>query len=161
MAQVRVSRFAVPFVGLGMLAALTGCGERGKADVTGTIKLRGQAPKFAGLQVVFLHAGGAQVAAPVNKDGSFKAEGVPAGEVKVCFAYIPPAVSQQGAEFQANRGRKPLPSDAGVKSKAPPVVSAAPTPNPLPQSLRDTSTSKLTLTVASGKPSVFDYDITP
>ena len=55
MAQVRHSRFGILFVGAGLLAGLTGCGTGGKSDVSGTIKVRGQLPRFSGLQVVFLH----------------------------------------------------------------------------------------------------------
>ena len=77
---------SVRLVPLVLLVALAGCGGgAAKGDVSGTIKLRGQAPKFTGLQVIFLSPDGTQVAAPVGEDGTYRAE-VPSGEVKVCFA---------------------------------------------------------------------------
>lgn len=157
MTSLRSFRF-VPLAVL--LAALAGCGgSSAKTDVTGTIKLKGQPPKFTGLQVIFLHPDGTQVAAPVNEDGTYKAEGVPSGEVRVCFAYITPDAAQMGAEFKAGapRMKKPGEKPDAPKPKAP--GTPGPATSPIPQKLRDHTTSGLTLKVESGKSNTFDYDI--
>jgi hypothetical protein len=153
---------------LRLLAALcfavgaAGCGEGGRADVAGTIKLHGQPPKFTGIEVMFTHPNGAQVSAPVHEDGTYKAEGVPAGEVMVCFVYITPEAAQMGAEAQAGGGGRKL-GKPGDAEKAASKVKARGTPgpknNPIPRELREASTSKLTVNVQAGKTSTFDYDI--
>ena len=148
----------VPLILPVLLVALAGCGGGGaKAEVSGTIKLRGQPPKFTGLQVIFLSPDGTQVAAPVSEDGTYRAE-VPSGEVKVCFAYITPEAAQMGAEFKAGAPRLKKPGEKeGPKPKVP--GTPGPATSPIPQNLRDHTTSGLTLKVESGKPNTFDYDI--
>ena len=157
MSSFRPSWF-VPLVVL--LGALAGCGGSAeKTDVTGTIKLKGQAPKFTGLQVIFLHPDGTQVAASVNEDGTYRAEGVPGGEVKVCFAYITPEAAQMGAEFKAGAPRLKKPGDKPEAPKVKAPGTPGPATSPIPQNLRDHTTSGLTLKVESGKSNTFDYDI--
>lgn len=160
MSHLRLSRTACSLVGLGLFVVLSGCGEPARTDVSGTIKLHGQPPKFTGIEVMFIHPNGMQVSAPVHEDGTYKAEGVPSGEVMVCFAYITPEAAQQGAEFKAGQGgrlKKPSDKPETPKLKAPGTPGPATSPIPVP--LRDTSTSKLTFKVEAGKPNVFDYDI--
>jgi hypothetical protein len=152
-------RFVLLAFGLCVLVGSSGCGSSVPTDVSGTIKLRGQAPNFTGIQVVFMRPDGNQVAAPVSENGSYKASGVPSGEVKVCFAYITPEAAQAGAEFKASGGgrlKKPGDSEA-PKVKAP--GTPGPATNPIPMNLRDTSTSNLTFKVEAGKPNTFDFDI--
>lgn len=166
MYPVRPFRFVPPLVGVCLLVGLSGCGggAGATADVSGTIKLRGQPPKFVGLQVVFVHPDGTQVAAPVNEDGTYTAAGVPSGEVKVCFAYISPEAAQQGAEFKASGGGR-LKKPEGEKKSDQPVAKVpgtkGPAVSPIPEPLSDTSTSRLTFKVESGKSNTFDYDIKP
>jgi hypothetical protein len=142
--------------GLGLLAALSGCGGGGKTDVSGTIKLRGQSPKIEGLQISFMDSEGAQVSAPIAEDGAYKASGVSAGEVKVCFIYVPPEVAGQEQPKSGPRLMKP-----GQKGGPPPKPAAGKPAikNPIPEPLRDFGTSQLAFTVEAGKPNVFDYDL--
>jgi hypothetical protein len=160
MFTVQKSRFVPILIGACALVGLTGCGGSVKTDVSGTIKRYGQPPKFTGIQVIFVHPDGALVSAPVAEDGTYRAEGIPAGEVKVCFAYITPEVARQGAEHKAaGGGRLKKPGDVEVpKVKA--LGTSGPSTNPLPLALRDTSTSGLTFRVEAGKSNTFDYDIT-
>jgi hypothetical protein len=148
-------------LGLGALIGPTGCGGTGKTDVSGTIKVRGQPPKVTGIQVMFVHPDGTMVSAPVAEDGAYRAEGVPPGEVKVCFAFSSQETAQMGAPVKAGAGghlKKPgMSGDEQVAVKTP--GTPAPKTNPIPAPLRDTSTSKLTVTVEAGKPNTFDYDI--
>lgn len=161
MTAAHLSRFVPLVLGACALIGLSGCGNPAPADVSGTIKLRGQPPKYTGIQVVFAHPNGVLVAAPVAEDGTYKAEGVPPGEVQVSFVYITPEAAKQGAEMKAGAGgRLKKPGDTGaVKVKVP--GTPGPATSPIPDHLRDGSTSKLTLKVESGKPNTFDYDITP
>ena len=157
MTTVRLSRFAALFCGLCLLAALPGCGVVGpsKADVSGTIKLRGQPPKLAGLQIVFMGEDGSMVSAPINEDGTYKAQGVPTGEVKVGFSSISQEAAQQGAQVKNSpRLRKPGDDNAPPKLKG-----TFPTVNPIREDLRDPSTSNITFKVEGGKPNEFNYDL--
>ena len=83
MSTVHRSLLVPLLVGVCVLFGPAGCGGPEKAEVSGTISLRGQAPKFTGIQVVFQHPDGVQVGAPVAEDGTYRAAGVPSGEVKV------------------------------------------------------------------------------
>jgi hypothetical protein len=159
MSHVRLARSLPGLAALALALGASGCGEGAKTEVGGTIKLNGQPPKFTGLEVVFVHPNGTQVAAPVREDGTYKAEGVPAGEVMVCFAYITPDAAQQGAEFKASGGRKLTKPGEAEAPKPKPRGTPGPKTSPIPEPLRDTSTSKLTLKVEAGKPNTFDYDI--
>ncbi len=163
MAPDHSSRLAPLVLGAGLLVGLTGCGSSAPSDVSGTIKLRGQPPKFTGIQVVFVHPNGTMVSAPVGADGTYTAEGVPPGEVKVAFAYFTPDSVQQGAEFKAGGPRLKKPGDKGAAEAPKPKAVGTPGPatNPIPAPLRDGSTSGLTFKVESGKPNTFDHDITP
>jgi hypothetical protein len=161
MAVVHFSRFFALVVGICALSGLTGCGSQPKAEVSGTVKLRGQPPKFHGLQIVFMGEDGYQASAAINDDGTYKAENVPSGDVKVCFAYFTPDAIKEGAEFKASGGRKMQKPEEKEKKKtpAPKLTGKEPTTNPVREDLRDTSTSKLTVKVESGKPNTFDYDL--
>jgi hypothetical protein len=160
MPRARLLRLLPALAALGLPVGAAGCGEGARADVTGTIKLHGQPPKFTGIEVLFVHPNGTQVSAPVHEDGTYKAEGVPPGQVGVCFVYITPEAAQMGAEAQAGGGGRKLgkPGDAPapkVKARGSP----GPKTNPVPEPLREASTSKLTVNVPSGKSTTFDYDI--
>jgi hypothetical protein len=149
--------FAFLLLGLCLLAGLSGCGPASRADVSGTIKLRGRAPQLPGLQIAFLAEDGSLKPASINEDGTYQVAGLPDGEVKVCFIYVPP-------EFQSPEGapkgsrKLPVPGVNGLPTSTAP---RSPLPNPIPQHLRDHSTSGLALQVEAGKNNVFDYDITP
>jgi hypothetical protein len=164
MSTFRLSRFIPLLLGLGALIGSAGCGGSAKTDVSGTIKLRGQAPKLTGLQIVFLHPDGSMVSASVGEDGVYRAEGVPSGELKVCFTYLTPEVVQMGVEAKTSTGggRLKKPGADKGESSQPQVKTVAPQGpkiNPIPTALRDTSTSKVMVKIESGKTNTFDYDI--
>jgi hypothetical protein len=129
---------------LGMaLTGASGCGTPPPGEVAGTIRFGGKAPNIKGLEILFQGADGKQASAPVDADGAYAATGVPAGEVKVGFAYL---------VHQEIKGR-PMP-DPTKKEVAPrPIL------NPIPAQLRDPSTSGITVSVESKKSTPFDYDI--
>jgi hypothetical protein len=156
MALYRFCRYALLLACVCAAVAVSGCGAS-KADVSGTIKIQGQAPKLQGLQLTLLGGNGAIVSAPINPDGTYKAIDVPVGEVKVAFIYFP-----QLASPTPGKGKLPQAGPQG----APPVkgdVSGTAKPetkNPIPEPLRDGSTSKISFRVVSGN-NVFDYDVKP
>jgi hypothetical protein len=118
-----------------------------KTEVSGTIKLNGQPPRLKGMEITFLAKDGRMASAPVNEDGSFTCSGVPLGEVRVGFPYFP-------AEAAKARGKGAGPPKPGVEPKP-----GHPLPNPIPEKLRESSTSPVVFQVEPGKP--FDYDIKP
>jgi len=157
---MRPTRFVPLFLGLGVLVGLAGCsGSGGKGEVAGTVKFHGQAPKFHGLQVVFLGEDGTLASAAVNEDGTYKAANVPAGEVKVCFGYVPPDAAKMGAEFQTGGRKLAKPGEARGPAPKAKLTGSEPTTNPVPPPLCEHATSKLTVKVEAGKTAAFDYDI--
>jgi hypothetical protein len=149
--------FALMLLGPCLLAGLSACGRASRADVSGTIKLRGRAPQLPGLQIVFLAEDGSLKPAPINEDGTFQVAGLPDGEVKVCFVYVPPELN---APEGAPKGSRKLPAP-GANGQLTSLAPRSLIPNPIPQYLRDHSTANLTLQVEAGEKNVFDYDITP
>jgi hypothetical protein len=125
--------------------------------VSGTIKLKGQPPKFTGLQIVFTGSDGTQALGPINEDGTYKAEGVPVGEAKVHFIYITPEAIEEGERIKAGGGRlqKPGKASPAPKSSGP----KGPSASPIREDLREALTSKVTCKVEAGKPNTFDYDL--
>jgi hypothetical protein len=158
MTSVHFCRFIALVVGLCALSGLVGCGPSPKADVSGTIKLHGQPPKFNGLQIVFMSEDGNQTSAAINEDGTYKAENVQCGEAKVCFAYFTPDAVREGADFKAN-GRKMMKPEEKKNTPAPKLTGREPATNPIREDLRDASTSKLTTKVEAGKPNTYNYDL--
>jgi len=158
MTTVHLTRLAPLALGLGLLAGLPGCdaGAAQKADVSGTIKLRGQPPKFTGLQIAFTGAGGATAVAHIAEDGTYKAENVPTGDVTVYFLYVTPEAVMEGERIKAGGGRMAKPDQKGQSTaripKGPPI-------SPVPTDLREARTSRLTCKVEAGKTTTFDYDI--
>lgn len=150
----RSCRFALLWTCTAAAAAAGGCAEP-KAEVSGTITFRGQAPNLKGLDIGFLGGNGRLVTATINDDGTYKAIGVPVGEVAVSFIYSP-----LDPEQVQKKSRLIRPGPNGP----PAVPNAAMNPaskNPIPVPLRDGSTSKLTFKVAPGPNNVFNYDVKP
>ena len=128
----------------------SGCGKgSATADVSGTIKIAGKPPKLERFQIAFMGGRENQIVTfPVALDGTYTATGVPVGEVKVGFVYIPPEAAKAG------KTRLPVP-----KGKEPPTGPTKEVINPIPAGLREPSTSKVTFTVESGTKNTFNYDI--
>jgi len=129
-------------------AGLTGCVPT-PTEVSGTIKLKGQAPTVKGLEICFMAADGRTFSAPIKSDGSYTVNEVPSGDAKVTFTYVPPSASAP----PKSRLAKPGAAEAHRASKDP--------PNPIPTPLRDASTSKLTVNLVAGQRNDFSYDIKP
>ncbi len=134
--------------------ALSGCAGGGTASVSGTIKLRGQVPNVKGLSIAFFGPEGSVAAALINPDGTYKALGVPVGDVKVGF-FIQPQEGAPQPQVVGPASRLPRPGASGPKGGG---VAAQ---NPIPEKLRDGGTSGISFTVKSGGDNVFDYDIKP
>jgi hypothetical protein len=147
MHSLRTFRFLAVVAFASSVAAMAGCGPT-KTEVSGTIKINGKVPNVKGLEIVFLGTDGILAAAPINADGTYTASGVAVGEAKISFAFLP----NKATEVQGKRNLN-KPSDKAGPKDAP--------KNPVPEPLRDSSTSKITFSVASGGKSVFDYDIKP
>ena len=154
MSVARLVRSVVVVVAACAPAALLGCGPS-TAEVSGTLTLNGRPPKLQGLQITFIAADGRMASAVVGPDGEYKADAVPVGPVGVAFAYAPIDDIRRREQSGAKRLRPPEPGAAGPPPAEPPA------PNPIPEKLRDASTSGLTFPVESGKNNVFNYDIRP
>jgi hypothetical protein len=147
-------RRILPLAFLGIALVLTGC-ARPVTEVTGNIKLRGQAPNMTGLHIVFMSSSdGSMHAAPIEADGNYKAKDVPAGEAKVGFMYSPE--SKGGGQATKSRLAKP----GANKEAPPPAGKSAEGANPIPKDLREPGMSNITFNVTAGQTNKFDYDIT-
>jgi hypothetical protein len=149
MACSRICRSAFLLAFFGALAGVLGCGAP-VAEVSGTIKLHGQQPKVKGLEINFVGADGRFGSATINPDGTYKASAMPGGETKVRFAYTPDAPAGKGGRAALAR-----PGAKDAEPKAPPNS----VKNPIPERLRDESTSKITVNLVPAQNNVFDYDI--
>jgi hypothetical protein len=120
-------------------------------EVSGRITIKGRAPNLDGLQIEFFDSAGKLVSAPVGQDGTYKANGLAAGDAKVGFTYVPPRDPDKAPQTR-NRLISPV-----TKTKA-----NNPRPaSPIPDALQTASRSQVTCKVESGKPNTFDYDIMP
>jgi hypothetical protein len=146
-------RFCCPL----LLASLglAGCSTP-TAEVSGTITIKGKPPNLKGLEIGFLDRNGRLVTAPINRDGTYKAVGVPSGEAMVSLIYVPS--SQEPTPSQGKR-RLTRPDVQG--SSLPKGPSKEMLKNPIPQHLSDGSTSKLSFKVVPGPNNVFNYDVQP
>ncbi len=151
MSGSHAGRFAVFLACVCAAASVLGCGSSSSpAKVSGKVTLNGRAPRIKGLQISFLGSNGRMYAFPINEDGTYSAEDVPAGETTVAFLYVDPSV----VPVNPGQGRGPgvRPDKAGPKNNDQ-------SKNPIPEPLRDGSTSKITFKVESGQDNVFNYDI--
>jgi hypothetical protein len=119
-------------------------------EVSGTIKIKGQPPNVKDLQISFLGADGRSASADINPDGTYTAMAVPTGDVKVCFAHMPAGGGGRRSLAKPGQGDAAHLKEPGVESK-----------NPIPDTLRDTTTSKISVKLLPGQKNVFDYDMKP
>lgn len=158
MTTVRSSRAAAAAALALLVTVLGGCGGgTSRANVSGTVKLQGKPPGFHGLEIVFQTADGSLTAASIQDDGTYSAPDVLTGEAQVFFAYTSSAAAAEGARFKSGAGRLRKPGQAAAP--APKATGKEPAKNPIPEHLREASTSKVTFNVESGKENVFNYDI--
>ena len=107
----RMVRLIWLFACLGVCGSSVGCNSNRTDEVSGTITLKGKAPKVEGLRVCFLGKNGRLASAPVNTDGTYKATEVPTGECQVSFQYLPPDFAAQAQE----KGRLVRPGSEGER----------------------------------------------
>jgi hypothetical protein len=148
----------------GMLA---GCGGPKTADVSGTITLKGKAPDLEGLHINFLGDDGQTIAAKVDRDGTFRARGIPLGKVQVGLAYLPPEVAKARDQREEARTKRPEEAIKGPDGKVDPRLLQPQNrefrpgafKNPIPQRLWDPRTSGKAITVEAGRDNVLIWDI--
>src|SRR4051794_5523235 len=131
MPAVRTVHFAAC---LCLLLPSAGCNEP-RAEVSGKITVQGREPNFKGMEIAFLKAGGGTVKAPVAEDGTYRVTGLSTGIVQVGILYTP----LDGLKEQCHLPKPGV--DPMAKGKV---------YNPIPEPLRDPSTSKLTYAVMPG-----------
>jgi hypothetical protein len=134
---------------LGAALGFVGCGGRTPTgEVSGKITIMGESPRMKGLQISFIAPNGRIVGAPINEDGTYRASDVPVGEAQIGFIYTPPAMEQ------GSQGKKRFPGKGDPDAQVPEEA-----PNPIPEPLRDGSTSNLTVRVLAGQNQAFDFDM--
>jgi hypothetical protein len=152
MSLARLTRPVLILAGAALLCGAAGCGRKsgGTAEVSGTIKIKGKAPNLKGqLEISFLGPDGRLASAPIGENGTFTCPDVPVGDVHVGFIYVPAGIKEKG------RTGAIMPTRDGEPKIPPPL------PNPIPDEMRDASTSKVIITVKAGEKNVFDYDVRP
>jgi hypothetical protein len=152
MAAIRVCRDLVFLAFVGSTGGALGCGggRPPTGEVSGKILIMGESPKIKGLHISFIAPSGRIVGAPINEDGTYQAD-VPAGEAKIGFIFVSPG-TEHGAQKKNRFPGKGAP-DGPVQASQETV------PNPIPEPLRDGSTSNLRVEVVAGQKQVFDYDV--
>ncbi len=128
---------------LGLLLFVVGCGSGG-ATVTGTVTID-KKPVTQG-EVIFHSADGKKTArASIQPNGTYTAEGVPLGEVKITVATppVPKMPTVAAKDYAKFKGK--MPEGVGI-----PGVSGAGGPS-VPERYNDPKMSGLSMTVASGK----------
>jgi hypothetical protein len=143
----RICRDLLLIACVGTSAAIMGCGRQPTGEVSGKITFVGHPPEIQGLQISFLAPNGRIVGAPIKEDGTYKATGVPVGEAKVGFLFVPSGVEPAGPRTKRfpGKGAAEAPKEAA--------------PSPIPESLQDGSTSNLSVKVVAGQNQVFDFDM--
>jgi hypothetical protein len=142
-----MNRFHGYVLGLVALLAMMGCDSTPPTGtVTGTVKLQGKAVNGGTISFV-AKTGGIPVGAFIGKDGTYRAENVPAGEVLVSVQ-SPVEESEADGQIIKNQGKE---------GKA-----AAPKPKPMiyPPQYADPGTSNLKTTVKPSAETTFDVDMT-
>jgi hypothetical protein len=135
-----------------LMVGAAGCGRTG--TVSGTVKYKGQLLPL-GL-VVFYNSDNKQVAsAAINPDGTYTAEKVPAGQVKITVTTPRPiaAGSSKDVEARVERMKKGQAKLSNAESQE--LLSRS---IPVPPEYADPVQSPLTLTVAGG-PQTHDMDL--
>jgi hypothetical protein len=131
-----------------VLSAAAGCSKPPPVEVSGTIKLGGKEPNLKGLQIVFLAEDGGLFSATVSENGTYTAPGVPVGELRVGFVFAPADGSQRKPKHRF------IPKEGETHAEGPSTSW-----NPIPESLREATTSGITFVVEAGKNNLFDYDV--
>jgi hypothetical protein len=149
-----MSRLRLRHVRLALLCAalsgVVGCGAQ-TAEVTGTVKHKGNAPNLQGLCISFIGESGQPVTAEVAADGTYKAVGVPVGPAQVIVVHLSAARAE--ARKKAPEARRPNVRD----EKARPLPTAK---GAVAERYADAFKSGLSFTVEAGKPNVFDVNLT-
>jgi hypothetical protein len=126
-----------------LVVSLGGCAAQRQFDVTGVVKYNGTPLAKPNGQIVFVGPNGAQVAAPIGQDGTYKAVKVTAGLNKVAVYYPNPAFTKPAR-----------PKGAPTPGERPPVAPLYLTP----EGYSSTDTSNLSVQVDKG--TTFNVDMT-
>jgi hypothetical protein len=120
------------------LPLATGCGGQAKGTVSGTVTYQGK--QLPSGMVTFVPEKGAPLYSPIQSDGSYRMENVPAGPVKIG---VQPKTAQATQDAPSAMPRNP--ADYGKVKTAQSKSDA-----PIPPKYADPNQSGLTYTVTQG-----------
>jgi hypothetical protein len=100
-------RFAFVLAFVSLAIGSGGCGGERRVDVSGRVTYNGSPLAIPGGQIAFVSAGGTQVAASIDLDGTYRATGVPTGPNRVVVWYPNPE-ARSGKRFPVE-GQPPPP----------------------------------------------------
>lgn len=135
---------------LPVLASLIGCG--GSGTVSGTVTFRPQNKKVVHGTVMVVGKDGTPRYGPIQKDGTYRVDGVPAGPAKLTVSSPNPSGNAQpGAPAGLTKSGKPLIGASAAGSVPGPSATEPPADwFPIPDKYGDLEKSGLTCTVKSG-----------
>jgi hypothetical protein len=129
-----------------LLLAFTGCAGRGTGSVSGKVTYQDKVVRSG--SVMFVGSDSLPRYAPIDTDGRYAVEGLPAGPAKITVSSPDPkGVSGRG------QGRRPDLKDAGTvpgRSEEPPPAATVAAWFTLPDSYGDPKNSKLSFDVQPG-----------
>ncbi|QJW99449.1 hypothetical protein [Frigoriglobus tundricola] len=145
-----------------LVFGVAGCSSEPPVGVSGTVTVKGAAPKLPGLMISFVSATGAVTTVPVAENGTYMASGLASGETRVGFAFGAAKDKKTGdpspedAKEQAERRRAEYDKKMEPRKKAKP--NEPPAKVPLPQRYLDPLKSGITTTLKPGD-NVLDVDL--
>lgn len=136
-------RLWTAFVAVAVVFGPIGCGKKDLATVTGTVSFRRPPTPGDEILLIFVGRTGEPITTKLGPDGTYRANDVAVGDVKIGVMCYP-------AAYQAA-------ADAAVEKNAmPPPIEKY--PNPVPKLYWDVRTSPVTTTTVVG-PNTFDFQI--
>jgi hypothetical protein len=133
-----------------LVAAVAGCANGGKADVTGKVTHRGKPVIFG--TVILQGPDGIAMTGAIQPDGTYLVQGVAAGPALVGVVSRDPAV-----RARSSPGRKEKEDDAPPPPPSGPVLDRTKW-FPLPEKYEDPARSGLTTTLKAGA-NTYDIDL--
>lgn len=139
------TRIPGPLLGAAAVALLAGCGPT-VGNVSGTVTL-GDRPLAEG-QLTFFGPDNQVTTTTINPDGTYRIDGMPAGNYKVVV--LPPPTAPEAMQVLKVRGKE---------GKAAPVAPPK-AKSPIPDRYADVTTSGLGTTIKAGE-NKYDVPLTP